>query len=137
MSKVLAYRRLEPRVLLSTVSLAYKRFVKFSIRNISFDFSELEWAQIRSAVNTLGQAGEKIAYDIDYKEGDTSYNTEINYDESMTINSEYSTDISDVTINDNNTLSLRYRDLRIVLTRSEFIQLGNLLQEGAMKLGEL
>jgi len=136
--KVLAMKDIASRQISSTTVWAdLCENIHLHIRNIRFDFSELEWAHFRAAINSLGIIVEKIAVEKKYKEGDPNYLIQARYDVPINANTTYYPDRVLIELNRDNTVHFHYRDLRLHFALEEFDKIADLFIEAKDKFSKL
>lgn len=136
--KVLAMKDIAPRVISSeTVWADLCEDIHLHIRNIRFDFSELEWAHFRAAINTLGITVERIAVEKKYKEGDPNYLIQARYDVPIKANTAYYPNRVLIELNRDNTVHFHYRDLRLHWSSEEFDRIADMFIEAKKNFDNL
>jgi len=133
--KLLAMGEVEPRsVTPGGIWTDLCENVHLHYRNNRFDFSEVEFAGFRAAINMLGLAVEKTAHAKGYREGDPNYLIHISFDVPLKTDSDYYPNRILIELQRDNTVHFHYRDLRLHFSLAEFKAIGNLFIEamGAM-----
>lgn len=95
-------------------------------RNLRLDFSMIEWAMFRAAVNHLGKAVEYSIDKYDYVEGDPNFLVGIYFNELISSNTEYYPNRCTIEFQKDNTVHFHYRDVRLHWTLEEFKEIGDL-----------
>lgn len=119
--KMLAMSEIEPRTITPNgIWCDLCEDIHLHFRNTRFDFSEVEWAEFRAAVNNLGMAVEKTSEDKNYREGDPNYLIQFMFNHSLKSDSQYYPNRCLIELQRDNTVHFHYRDLRLHWTISEF-----------------
>jgi len=103
-------------------------------RNLRLDFSMLEWATFRAAVNHLGKAVEHCIEKYDYEEGDPNFLVGMYFNTLIPSDSEYYPNRCTLELQKDNTVHFHYRDVRLHWTLQEFKQIGALFENAMEKL---
>lgn len=90
-------------------------------RNLRLEFSEKEWAQFIHAVHMLGQAELHTAHQHNYREGDPNFLVQCHYNQPLSGDSTYFPNRLTVEEQFDGTYHVHYRDLRLHLSRREFM----------------
>jgi len=119
--KVLAATELDPRTITSTGLWGdLCENVHLHYRNLRLDFSEIEWSNMRSAINSIGIEMEREVVNRNYREGDPNFLIQFMYNHGTKSNSEYYANRFLIELQRDNTVHVHYRDLRLHLTIPEF-----------------
>jgi len=94
--------------------------VHFHYRNIRFDFSEVEFARLRAAINHLGMAVEYCSNEYGYSEGDPNFLVQQKFEEAIIADSDYYPDRVTIEHQKDGTVHFHYRDLRLHWSEREF-----------------
>ena len=107
--------------------------VHLHYRNIRLDFSEVEWAHFRAAINMLGLAVEECAIKNNFREGNPNFLIQQVYQVPLSASSEYYPDRVSIEKNLDNTVHLHYRDVRLHLSSGEFELMAQAFEEARRK----
>lgn len=132
--RVLALEELEPRSL--TANLVWSDLcedIHLHHRNIRFDFSMTEWSHLRAMMHSCGISIERLIEEKEYEEGDPNFLIQAIYDVPVKTDSEYYPNRFVIEENQDNTVHIHYRDVRIHLTHSEFSQIGKAFMKAMNK----
>ena len=128
--KMLAAVKLDPRTITSRQVWAdLCESVHLHFRNIRFDFGELEWAHFRAAINMLGKTVEQVAVQKDYKEGDPNFLVQVLFDALINNSSKYYADRFLIEYEEDETVHVHYRDMRLHLTSPEFVTIATAFKD--------
>lgn len=94
--------------------------VHLHYRNVRFDFSEVEFARFRAAMNHLGMAVEYCSNDYGYSEGDPNFLVQQKFEEPLNADSDYYTNRAVIEAQRDGTYHFHYRDLRLHFDEAEF-----------------
>ena len=94
--------------------------VHLHYRNVRFDFSQIEFARFRAAINHLGQAVEYCADEYGFSEGDPNFLVQQKFDELLPSDSDYYANRATLELQRDDTVHFHYRDLRLHLSPEEF-----------------
>jgi len=119
--KILAMGEVSPRMITARgIWSDLCENIHLHFRNIRLEFSELEWAHFRAAINTLGLAVERISVEKKYKEGDPNYLIQVTYDNAVDANTAYYPNRVTIELERDNTVHFHYRDVRLHWSLDEF-----------------
>ncbi len=135
--KLLAGGQLEPRVVEAT------RFftdlcenVHIHYRNIRLDLSAVELAYWRSGILNMGMAMEKTIEKYNWREGDPNFLVMFDFNFPVSANSDYYPNRMSIELQRDNTVHVHYRDLRLHLTESEFMDMAKMFGEALERYRE-
>lgn len=106
-------------------------------RNVRLEFSEIEFAQFRAAINSLGKSLEKCSVESNYREGDPNFLIQQVFNARLNEDSDYYPNRVSIEAQRDGTVHFHYRDIRIHLTENEFIKLALMFSEAKIKLSEI
>lgn len=133
--KLLAADKIESRSLTSTSIWGdLCENVHLHFRNIRLDFSVVEWAFFRAAINHLGKAMEWGIEQYEWREGDPNFLVQFETNARIPANSDYFPDRVIIEIQRDNTVHFHYRDLRLHWTKQEFIAIAHMFMDAITKL---
>lgn len=119
--RMLAAETLEPRTITARqIWSDLCENVHLHFRNLRIDFGELEWAHFRAAINMLGKAVEHTALEEKYEEGDPNFLIQCLFDVLISNSSKYYPDRFLIELENDSSVHIHYRDLRLHLTNGEF-----------------
>jgi len=136
--KVLAQEKIEPRYI--TADKIWGDLcedIHLHYRNIRFDFSALEWANFRAAINHIGMGLEYTIEKYDYKEGDPNFLVSVYYNTPVSTDTKYYPNRVVVEFQRDNTVHFHYRDVRLHWTLPEFLQIARMFTEALEKYHNL
>lgn len=135
--KMLAMETVEPRTITARqIWTDLCENVHLHFRNLRLDFSEVEFAHFRAAINALGMAVEKCAENNKYREGNPNFLIQQVFNAPLDSDSDYYPDRVLIELQKDNTVHFHYRDLRVHLTRPEFAQLSKMFARAGLALTE-
>jgi hypothetical protein len=94
--------------------------VHLHYRNLRLEFSELEFASFRAAINMLGRAVELVSVEKDYSEGDPNFLVQQMFNTPLSSDSDYYSNRVTLELQKDNTVHFHYRDLRLHWSFGEF-----------------
>ncbi len=133
--KVLALKTIEDRSitphniwadLCETIHLHYK--------NVRFDFSQKEWAHFCCAINSLQKAVEYHSEQSKYKEGDPNFLIHCKFNHPLKADSKYYPNRLSIEWERDNTVHVHYRDMRLHLSKDEFVEIANAFTEAKKEM---
>jgi len=123
---LLALEELEPRTITANGLWGdLCENVHLHFRNLRLEFSQAEWASMRAGVNLIGMALEKAAEEHGYEEGNPNFLVQALFDEGVKHNSAYYPNRLSIELERDNTVHVHYRDLRLHMTETEFIEVAD------------
>jgi hypothetical protein len=136
--KVLAMGSIDPRIITARGIWAdLCENIHLHYRDIRLEFSELEWAHFRAAINQLGKGVEHVAVDKDYREGDPNTLIQVMYNVPLNPNSDYFPNRVTVELQRDNTIHFHWRNMRLHWPIQDFKKLAQLFMEADAQLEKL
>jgi hypothetical protein len=120
--EIIEYRSITPNMIWTDLC----ENVHLHYRNLRLDFSELEFATFRAAINLLGRAVEMTALENDYSEGDPNCLIQQMFNTPLSPDSAYYPNRVTLELQKDNTIHFHYRDLRIHWSFGEFKSIANM-----------
>jgi hypothetical protein len=108
--------------------------VHLHYRNVRLEFSELEFATFRAAINMLGRAVEITALEHNYEEGDPNFLVQQMFNTPLSPDSDYYSNRVTLELQKDNTVHFHYRDLRLHWSFDEFKSIANLFIKAWAKI---
>lgn len=128
--KFLAGGQLEPRTVDATkFSTDLCENIHIHYRNLRLDLSPVEMAYWRSAILSMGQGLEKAIETYAWREGDPNFLVILDFKFPVSANSDYYPDRMTLEWERDNTVHFHYRDLRIRMTSTEFVQMAEMFDK--------
>ena len=110
--------------------------VHLHYRNNRFDFSEMEFAHFRAAINNCGKALEKSSIENNYREGDPNFLIQQMFNTPLKPDSDYYTNRVVIELQRDHTVHFHYRDLRLHWSKDEFEKIADMFIEARNKVIE-
>jgi len=125
--KLLAASQVDPRgITAESIWTDLCEDVHLHYRNLRLDFSEMEFAAFRAAINHLGMVLEKCSIENHYREGDPNFLIQQIFNSPLKSDSDYYPNRVTIEAQKDNTVHFHYRDLRIHWSQSEFIAIASM-----------
>ena len=125
--KVLAMGEVEPRTITANqIWTDLCEDIHLHFRNTRIDFSEVEWAHFRAAINQLGMATEMVADENNYREGNNDFLIQQIYNVNTRTDSDYYPNRVLIELQKDNTVHFHYRDIRLHFSNPEFLKIAKM-----------